>query len=67
MILPKSDVFVTLSNDGPSMDEREKHWSMIMHGDSSQLMHVKCIHELYTLLLDIPTYLQLIRCYVHVL
>jgi hypothetical protein len=31
------------------------------------LMHVKCIYKLCTLLLDIPTYLQLIRCYVHVL
>jgi hypothetical protein len=36
MILPKSDVFVTLGNDGPSMDERDKHWSMNMHGDGSQ-------------------------------
>ena len=26
-------MFVTLRNDGPSMDERDKHWSMIMHGD----------------------------------
>jgi hypothetical protein len=25
MMLPKSDVFVTLRNDGPSMDERDKH------------------------------------------
>jgi hypothetical protein len=31
MMLPKSDVFVTLRNDGPSKDEREKHWSMNMH------------------------------------
>ena len=27
---------------------------------SDPLMHVKCIHELCMLLLDIPTYLQLI-------
>ena len=33
MMLPKSDVFVTLRNDGPSMDERDKHCSMITHGD----------------------------------
>jgi hypothetical protein len=33
MMLPKSDVFMLLRNDGPSMDERDKHWSMIMHGD----------------------------------
>jgi hypothetical protein len=36
MMLPKSDVFVTLRNDGPSMDERDKHWSMSMHGDGSE-------------------------------
>jgi hypothetical protein len=36
MILPKSDVFVTLRNDGPTMDERDKHWSMNMHGDGSK-------------------------------
>jgi hypothetical protein len=38
MMLPKSDVFLTLRNDGPSMDERDKHWSMNMHvhGDGSQ-------------------------------
>jgi hypothetical protein len=37
MILPKSDMFVTLRNDGPSMDERDKHWSMIV--DTSNLHH----------------------------
>src|SRR4051812_47162505 len=36
MMLPKSDVFLTLRNDGPSMDERDKHWSMAMHGDGSK-------------------------------
>jgi hypothetical protein len=34
MMLSKSDVFMLLRNDGPSMDERDKHWSMIMHGDN---------------------------------
>ena len=33
MMLPKSDVFVTLRNDGPSMDKRDKHWSKIKHRD----------------------------------
>ena len=33
MMLPKSDVFIILRNDGPRMDEREKHWSMITHGE----------------------------------
>ena len=36
MMLPKSDVFLTLRNDGPSMDERDNHWSMAMHGDGSK-------------------------------
>jgi hypothetical protein len=36
MMLSKSDMFVTLRNDGLSMDERDKHWSMNMHGDGSQ-------------------------------
>jgi hypothetical protein len=34
MMLPKSDVFVTLRNDGQS--ERGKQWSMNMHGDGGQ-------------------------------
>jgi hypothetical protein len=33
MMLPKSDVFMLLRNDGPSMDERDKNLSMIAHGD----------------------------------
>jgi hypothetical protein len=36
MMLPKSDMFVTLRNDRPSMDEGDKHWSMIVHGDGSK-------------------------------
>src|SRR3954466_7610327 len=27
---------LTIRNDGPSMDERDKHWSMAMHGDGSK-------------------------------
>ena len=34
MMLPKVDVFVSLRNDGPSMDERDKLWSMYVDGDS---------------------------------
>jgi hypothetical protein len=41
MTLPKSDMFVTLRNDGPSMDERDKHWSMIMHGDGSKHVRIE--------------------------
>jgi hypothetical protein len=31
MMLPKSDVFITLRNDGPRMDKRDKHWSLIIY------------------------------------
>jgi hypothetical protein len=41
MMLPKSDVFDTLRNDGPGMDETDKHWSMIMHGDGSEHMRIE--------------------------
>ena len=41
MMLPKSDVFMLLRNNGPSMDERDKHWSMIMHGDGSKLVRIE--------------------------
>jgi hypothetical protein len=40
-MLSKSDVFVTLRNDGPSMDERDKHWSMIMHGNGSEHVRIE--------------------------
>jgi hypothetical protein len=36
MMVPKSDMFVTLWNDRPSVEKRDKHWSMNMHGDGSQ-------------------------------
>ena len=35
MILPKVGVFVSLRNDGPSMDEKDKLWSMYVDGDHS--------------------------------
>ncbi|KAK1561379.1 hypothetical protein QYE76_048204, partial [Lolium multiflorum] len=42
MMLPKSDMFVTLRNDGPSMDEEDKHWSMITHGgDGSKHLRIE--------------------------
>jgi hypothetical protein len=40
-MMPKSDVFVTLRNDGPSMDERDKHWSMIGNEDGSKHVRTK--------------------------
>ena len=35
-MLPKVDVFVSLRNNGPSMDERDKLWSMYVGGDGSR-------------------------------
>ena len=36
MILPKSNVFVSLRNNGPNMDGRDKLWSMFMDGAGSR-------------------------------
>ena len=33
MMLPKLDTFVLLTNEGPSIDKREEHWSKTKHGD----------------------------------
>ena len=43
MILPKTDMFVTLRNNGPSQEEKDKHWSMMIHGDGS--MHARIGHD----------------------
>ena len=40
MMLPKVDVFLSLRNDGPSMDEKDKLWSMYVDGDHSQSRNV---------------------------
>ena len=40
MMLPKSDVYLLLRNNGPSMDEKDKYWSMIMHGDGSKRLRI---------------------------
>ena len=39
-MLPKSDVFMLLRNDGPSKDEKDAHWSMIVHGGEHKLVRV---------------------------
>ena len=39
MMLPKLDVFVSLRNDGPSMDPKDKLWSMYVQGDGSRSAH----------------------------
>ena len=36
MLLPKTDVFVTLRNNEPSEELMDKYWSMIVHGDGSK-------------------------------
>jgi hypothetical protein len=41
MILPKSDVLLIIWNHGPSEDEKDKHWSMIMHGDGSKRVRIE--------------------------
>jgi hypothetical protein len=41
MILSKSDVLLMLKNDGPSEEEKDKHWSMIMHGIGSKLLRIE--------------------------
>ena len=32
MMLPKLDTFVLLTNEGPSLDTKDEHWSKINHG-----------------------------------
>ena len=39
-MLPKSDVFMLLRNDGPSKDEKDAHWSMIVHGGEHKFVRV---------------------------
>ena len=34
-MLPKLDAFVLLTNEGPSLDKKDEHWSKIKHGDDS--------------------------------
>jgi len=41
MMLPKSDVFMLLRNDGPSMDKKDEYWSMIVHGDGSKRVRME--------------------------
>jgi hypothetical protein len=38
MMLPKLDVLVLLRNDGLSMDKRDKHWRMVIHGEDNKNM-----------------------------
>ena len=33
IMLPKLDTFVLLTNEGPSIDKRDEHWSKTKHGD----------------------------------
>ena len=40
-MLPKSDMFMLLRNDGPSMDERDAYCSMMVNGDGSQRLRIE--------------------------
>ena len=33
MMLPKLDTFIFLISEGPSLDKKDEHWSMIKPGD----------------------------------
>ena len=33
VMLPTLDTFVLLTNEGPSLDKNDEHWSKIKHGD----------------------------------
>ena len=46
MMLPKSDVFMLLRNDIPSMDNKDNQWSMLMHGDGD--MHLRIEDDVMT-------------------
>ena len=41
MLLPKIDVLVTLRINGPIEKEKEKNWSMIVHGDGSKHARIR--------------------------
>jgi hypothetical protein len=41
MMLPKSNVFMIFRNDETSMDEKVKHWNMIVHGDGSGFARIR--------------------------
>ena len=32
-MLPKLDIFVLPTNEGPSLDKKDEYWSKIKHGD----------------------------------
>jgi hypothetical protein len=38
MMMPKSDVFILLRNDGASMDKKDNQWSMMMHEDKCAMI-----------------------------
>ena len=40
MMLPKSDVFMLLRNDGPSMDKKDEY-CMNVHGDGSKRVRIE--------------------------
>jgi hypothetical protein len=41
MILPKLEVFMLFRNNGPSMDQKDNLWSMMMHRDNNKLVRIE--------------------------
>src|SRR3954469_463925 len=37
MMLPNIDIFLFLTNEGPSMDKKDEHWSMFKHEDDEDI------------------------------
>ena len=38
MMLPNVDIFLLLTNEGPSMDKKDEHWSMFKHEDDEDII-----------------------------
>ena len=38
MMLPNVDIFMLLTNEAPSMDKKDEHWSMFKHEDDEDII-----------------------------
>jgi hypothetical protein len=41
MMLPKSNAFMLLRNNGPGMAEKDNQWSMTVYGDGNKLARIE--------------------------
>jgi hypothetical protein len=41
MMMPKSEVFMLLRNNGTSMDQKDNQWSMMIYGDNDKLARIE--------------------------